>query len=331
MKRQLALLACVVSLGALIATPASTADPAKTSTPQQARNVKVGLAALWISAPIYVAIRQGFFRRNGLNVEPVVLASTPAMVAAAKTGSITFGVGALSTLFQAQAQGLGLKIVSPNSALSTRLEGVAVAADSPYRRMRDLEGKSYCINILNGQAQGQAKWAMIAAGGDPDSMRFIGIPFAEAVSALVAGRVDACQVVQPYLSGAVDQGQVRVIADDTSIFGPTGSPATAYFGTRTYTSRNRDTVTRFVRAMTQTHAFIAKNPQALRNVLPVFTGVTPEQAAQTAVGSFPTRFNVKLLQTVSDRFVRVGLVSRRINASTTLWKYAPKVPVRKRR
>jgi NitT/TauT family transport system substrate-binding protein len=327
MKRYIAVLLCAGSLVGLILTPASTAEPAK---PSQLTTVKVGLAALWISAPIYVARGQGFFRRNGLNVEPVVLASTPAMVAAANSGSINFGVGALSTLFQARAQGLGLKIVSPNSSVNKNLEGVAVAADSSANRMRDLAGKSYCINILNGQAQGQAKWSMIADGGDPDSIRFIGIPFAEAVSSLVAGRVDACQVVQPYLSPALEQRQIKVIADDTSIFGPPGSMATAYFGTRSWVSRNTDTVRRFVRAMTQTHEFIAKNPRAVANVLPRFTGVTPDQAAQTAIGTFPTQIDVKLLQTVSNRFVRVGLVSRPINASTTLWKFAPKVRPKKR-
>ena len=329
MKKHVAMLVCAASLVGLIGASASTARTTEPNAPT-ATNVTVGLAALWISAPIYVAIHQGIFKKAGLNVNPVVLASTPAMVAASKAGSINFGVGSLSTEFQAHAQGLGLKIVSPNSALSTKLEGIAVAADSSIRTLKDLEGKTYCINILNGQAQGQAKWALTAAGVDAGSVRFIGIPFAEAVSALQAHRVDACQVVQPYLTPAVNQGQVRVIGDDTKIFGPAGSAATAYFSTRTYAAKNTDTVKRFVRAMTETHKYIASHPTSVANVLPEFTGVTPAQAAGTAVGAFPTTFNIKNLQLAADRFVQVGLVSRKINVSTALWKGAPRVSGKKK-
>jgi NitT/TauT family transport system substrate-binding protein len=328
MKRHTAMLLCAASLVGLTAASASTAQPAKPTAPK-VDDVKVGLAALWISAPIYVAIHQGFFKKNGLNVTPVVLASTPAMVAASKAGSIHVGVGSLSTEFQAHAQGLGLKIVSPNSALSTKLEGIAVAADSSIRTLKDLAGKTYCINILNGQAQGQAKWALTAAGVDANSVRFIGIPFAEAVSALAAHRVDACQIVQPYLTPAVNQGQIRVIGDDTKIFGPAGSPATAYFSTRSYASRNTGILTRFVTAMTQTHKYIATHPGSVTAVLPEFTGVTPAQAAQASVGTFPTVFNIKNLQLVANRFVQVGLVSRQINVSTALWKKAPRISGKK--
>jgi len=238
-------------------------------------------------------------------------------------------VGSLSTEFQAHAQGLGLKIVSPNSALSTKLEGIAVAADSSIRTLKDLAGKSYCINILNGQAQGQAKWALTAAGVDANSVRFIGIPFAEAVSALAAHRVDACQIVQPYLTPAVNQGQIRVVGDDTKIFGPAGSAATAYFSTRTYASHNEGVLTRFVKAMTQTHKYIATHPASVSAVLPEFTGVTPAQAAGTDVGTFPTVFNIKNLQLAANRFVQVGLVSRQINVSTALWKKAPRISGKK--
>jgi NitT/TauT family transport system substrate-binding protein len=329
MKRHVAVLLCAATLVGLGAASASTAQPAKPTAPK-ADDVKVGLAALWISAPIYVAIHQGFFKKYNLNVTPTVLASTPAMVAAAKAGAIQFGVGALSTEFQAHAQGLGLKIVSPNSALSTKLEGIAVAADSSIRTLKDLAGKTYCINILNGQAQGQAKWALKAAGVDMNSVRFIGIPFAEAVAALQAHRVDACQVVQPYLTPAVNAGQIRVIGDDTKIFGPAGSAATAYFATRTYASRNGPILTRFVKAMTDTHKYIAGHPGSVTAVLPEYTGVTPAQASATAVGTFPTVFNIKNLQLAADRLVEVGLVGRKINVSTALWKGAPRVTGKKK-
>ena len=129
---------------------------------------------------------------------------------------------------------------------------------------------------------------------------------------------------------SLNAGQVRVVGDDTRIFGPSGSAATAYFATRTYASKNTDTVVRFVRAMTETHKYIVKHPASVSSVLPEFTGVTPTQAAQTSVGTFPTVFNIKNLQLAADRFVQVGLVSRKINVSTALWKGAPRVSGKKK-
>jgi len=321
-----AALAAALVAGSLVASAggAAVASPPRHRAPAaRSASISVGLAALWISAPIYVAELHGFFAREHLNVAPVIVASTPAMVAAIQSGSMQFGAGALTTEFQAESQGIGLKILAPNAGLEPNLQVTAVAANSPITSLKEVAGKTFCVNVLNGQDEAQAKWLLAQNGVNPSSVKFIAIPFQAMVSALQTGEADVCDVVAPYAGAALAAGQIRKIGDDNLFFGPYGSPATAYFGSARYVATHRSVVERFVAAMMATQQFLRKHPRAAIDVLPDFLGVTRAQAAHTPLGSYPTAFNVKLLQLVLDRSAAEGIVSKRFPVTRELWAGAP--------
>lgn len=324
--RILALAAAAIGLAVTATACGSSGTSSPTDSPSSgssAASITVGLAALWLSAPVYVAEQHGFFAAQHLNVKPVVVASTPAMVAAIQSGSMTFGVGSLPTEMEAAEKGIGIKIVAPNGGLAPSLQVTAVAAGSPITSPKQLVGKSYCVNVLNGADEEQAKWWLASNGVDYNKVHFIAIPFQSMVSALQHHEADVCDVVSPYAQTALAAKQITKIGDDNLFFGPYGSPATAYFGSSSYIAANPGITKRFVDAMMATHRYIASHPDAARNVLPLYAGVTAAQAKTAAVGSFPTSFSLSQLQTVANRCQQVGLLTDKLDVSKIVWSGAP--------
>ena len=285
--------------------------------------VTVGVAPLWISAPPYVCEAYGICKKYGLNVQPVSVSSTAAMVAAIQSGSMDFGVGALAAEFQAYAEGLPAIILAPNGGETEKLGAAAVAANSPITSPKQLAGTTFCENVVGGQGQAQVEFMAQADGVDPSSLKFIAIPFPDVVNALQSGECQAGDLEAPFLGAALAAKQVRVIGNEDLIFGPSGSPATAYFTFSTYQQQHAAVVKNFVAAMMATHRYIAAHPQALQTVLPEFLGVTAAQAKDTPVGVYPTAFKVPLLQQVANRMVAYHLVAHSIKVTGELYSGAP--------
>lgn len=310
-------------LGLVGCSGGGTASPESSGAHAAPEVIKVGVAALWLSAPIYVARDKGFFKDENLDVQIVPVANTPAMVAAIDSGSMDVGVGALTTEFQAFAQGLDIKLLAPNGGLQKGLQITAVAKEGPITSPKQLEGKTVCVNVLNGQDMGQQKWWLATQGVDVSKVKFIAIPFQAMVSALKSGNADACDLAAPYAGTALDAGEVRNIGQTSQFFGPYGSPATAYFSSGSFTTEHSDSAKRFVKAMMKTHDYLDKNPSEANAVLPLYTGVTETEAKNSPMGTFPTEFDLSLLQMVADRSVDVGLVSRSIKVKDFVWSGAP--------
>jgi NitT/TauT family transport system substrate-binding protein len=51
------------------------------------------------------------------------------------------------------------------------------------------------------------------AGGDPDSVEFVGLAFPDMAAAVANGDVDAAWVVEPFVTVATGQGARKVVAD----------------------------------------------------------------------------------------------------------------------
>jgi NitT/TauT family transport system substrate-binding protein len=285
--------------------------------------VTVGVDPLWLSAPPYVCEAYGICKQYGLNIQPVSVSSTAAMVAAIQSGSMDFGVGSLAAEFQAYAEGLPVSMLAPNGGETEKLGAAAVAANSPITSLSQLAGKPYCEQTIGGQAQAQVQFMLQQGGVNPTSIKFIGIPYPDMVQALQSGECASADLEAPFLNAALAAKQVRVIGNEDLIFGPSGSPATAYFTFSTYTQAHPTIVKNFVAAMMATHRYIAKHPQALQTVEPEFLGVTPAQAKTTPVGVFPTSFKEALLQQVANRMVAYHLVIHPVKVSAILYPGAP--------
>lgn len=127
------LIACVALL---MAVPASFAQEKKSI-----RMVFVSLA--WNSEiPFRAALARGYFKAQGLQVEPILIRGGPAAIAALAAGEVDYAsIGGAQAVFRSKARGLDLSIIGCISHTTNYI----LLGDKHTRTVEDLKGKSIGI------------------------------------------------------------------------------------------------------------------------------------------------------------------------------------------
>ena len=112
---------------------------------------------------------------------------------------------------------------------------------------------------------------MREAGGDPDKIKLIEVPFPAVPAALGQKRVDAACVVEPFLTVARSQG-ATVLDWSFANLAPSLMIA-AYFTTRDYAKAHPDVVQKFTAAMNKSVTYAAEHPDEARAVLLTYTKI----------------------------------------------------------
>ncbi|UXN75453.1 ABC transporter substrate-binding protein [Devosia sp. A8/3-2] len=136
-----------------------------------------------------LALQEGYFEREGVEVELVRVQQTPSALAALQAGEgemANIGTDALLLLVAGGATDLRA-VVSPNKSLP-----FLIAAKDSIATPADLPGKSFGIGRPGSLDQSLSTRVLQAADVDTDTLEFValGQPNVRA-QALVAGRVDA--------------------------------------------------------------------------------------------------------------------------------------------
>jgi ABC-type nitrate/sulfonate/bicarbonate transport system substrate-binding protein len=135
-RRQLtymALLACALLLFGSAA--------ARGQEKQKIRMVFVSLA--WNSEiPFRVALARGFFKQQGLQVEPILIRGGPAAIAALVSGEVDYAaIGGAQAVFRSKARGLDLSIIGCTSSTTNYI----LLGNKQTRTIEDLKGKTIGI------------------------------------------------------------------------------------------------------------------------------------------------------------------------------------------
>src|SRR5438477_1431907 len=158
MKRSL-VCSLVIAFIALAAPP----TPAETK-------VRVGWCAKTVSsaaAPFAIAMKMGWYKAAGLNVELVPLAGSSACTQAVATREVPFALPSVEPLAIAIRQGVKAKIFY--TAYQGNIYGIAVPADSPVQKIADLKGKTIGVISMGSGGVPAAKALIATAGMNPES------------------------------------------------------------------------------------------------------------------------------------------------------------------
>jgi len=158
MKRSL-VCSLVIAFIALAAPP----TPAETK-------VRVGWCAKTVSsaaAPFAIAMKMGWYKAAGLNVELVPLAGSSACTQTVATREVAFALPSVEPLAIAIRQGVKAKIFY--TAYQGNIYGIAVPADSPVQKIADLKGKTIGVISMGSAGVPVAKALVATAGLNPES------------------------------------------------------------------------------------------------------------------------------------------------------------------
>jgi NitT/TauT family transport system substrate-binding protein len=132
MKNQVGLRAFIVFLLVLL--------PARGAFTQEKKNVRMVFVSLaWNSEiPFRAALARGYFKQQGLNVEPILIRGGPAAIAALVAGEVDYAaIGGAQAVFRSRARGLDLAIIGCTSGTTNYI----LLGNKQTRTVEDLKGK----------------------------------------------------------------------------------------------------------------------------------------------------------------------------------------------
>lgn len=211
------------------ATPSADASPVAIAQPAadtELVKATFGYVAVTNFAPVYVAKELGYFAEQGLDVEVKAFAGGAEMITDLSTGRLDAGMGGAGPgLFNAIDRDLPLKVIAPGHS-----EGVPVATplvvskaaceSGAVRSVADLKGKKVAINAP-GATEYWLSQALSTGGLTVADVDLETIPFADAVTALGSGAIDAAMLGEPTATLAEQQGFGVRLATDFPVQGIT--------------------------------------------------------------------------------------------------------------
>jgi len=239
-----------------------------------------------------IAQVQGYFKAEGITVEPVFLGTSGKVVQAIASGKVQIGTSTPDLVLQAAEKGQDVKMFyNWTSANVTR---IGVLPDSPIRSMADLKGKTIGVQALSAGPAQLAKAAAANAGLNPDAdLKFVAVGTgAPALDALQRHRVDAL-ITYDTLFSAMTTGAGETLR----LFTPDGVEdlfASSLVASAAWLKDNPGAAAGFGRAWAKASVYAEANPEAgVKMMFDTYpnskVGANEEAATKAALAQFEAR------------------------------------------
>lgn len=161
--------------------------------------VKLGVSS-WIGfAPLYVAQQEGFFKKEGANVEIDTIQSGGDRKTALASNKIQGMASTVDTHVMTAAAGISLTQIL---ALDTSSGGDGVVAKKTISSFEDLKGKTVALDTTGGASYFWFNYLLAQHNMTMSDVTVENMTAGDAGAAFVAGKVDAAVTWQPWLSKA---------------------------------------------------------------------------------------------------------------------------------
>ena len=269
------------------------------------------------TASFYLAQERGFFRDEGLTVEPVQTRGGAAAIPGITGGSLDVTFGNYVSFFLAQSQGIGrFRLISDGYEASPNTFVLLARPDGAVRRPSDLAGRRVAVNTFSNIVELSARSALQTHGVDPRTVQFVEVPFPDMTAALATGQVDAAAMVEPFITSASRSLGAIPILDTAS--GPTADiPLGGYGTTEAFANQNPRTIAAFQRAMARGQQ-AASDRRNIEQVLPTYIRIDQSTASLINLGTYPQSLDPTRLQRVADLMQQFAVVPTRFDVQPLL-------------
>jgi len=287
---------------------------------------KLGYMKIVDNAAMFMAAEKGFFKAEGLELEPVPMAGGAVIVQGVTSGDLQIGWTNVISLYQAHVEGFDFKIISggaTNVKAPKESHAILVPKNSPITRAKDLEGKTMAVNTLNNIVHLMAMGWLDKNGADSGKVKFVELPFPQMGAALESGRVDAVSVHEPFATATQEKGGSRVLAYPWGEVIPKFLIA-SWFASQKWIEKNRAAVEGFVRAINRGTDLIRSDPAAARAAMIKWAGLSPELAGKIGLPAFEKGVSEKDLQVTIDLTHKYKMIPRSFKAREVISELAPR-------
>jgi NitT/TauT family transport system substrate-binding protein len=270
-------------------------------------------------APLYIAAKDGLFKKAGLQVTIKSYGSPRKDLAALRSGSAGIAFGDYTDFFYSEEVKRGLLAVAdgydaapgvmevlslPHSGIYTpqKLAGKTIGTPEPQGIRVQKNGAPYSIATVATQS------VLNNDGVNPASVTWKPMPSQDLISSLQHHQVDAILVTEPYIFQAEKRlGAIEVL---DSCSGATASlPLAGYFTRRSFAAENPGAMHAFRSALLEAQArAVLAGP--VDTVLASFSGMSKQAASLVTIGVYPTSLNAGSLQRVAALMFNFGALPR---------------------
>jgi NitT/TauT family transport system substrate-binding protein len=275
--RMLLMLLAAAAVSGLFVLPAQA---------QEKKTLKVSIIPISDVAPLFAAVKEGYFKQQGLEIDTAPTAGGAVGIPGLVAGAYDIVFTNVVSTVQARAQGLPVKIIAPASAVGDGSQGeggagILVRKGEGIKTGADLVGKSLGVNTQKNIIWLYARAWIQKAGGDPNKVTYREVPFPQMLDALRGKRVDAVFAVDPFLTIAKADAGLEFIGSPYVSVQPNLSVA-QYIVTEDFLAKHPETLKRFNAALHQGIEWVSKHlgSKELRDLLSGYTKINPELLAK---------------------------------------------------
>lgn len=261
---------------------------------EQAASVTVRLNEVTHSvfyAPQYVAMKQGFFADEGLEVELTNGGGADKVMTAVVSGSADIGLAGPESCIYIYNQGKDDHPVI-FAQLTKRDGSFLVGRTGGSFSWDDLRGCTVIGGRKGGVPEMTLEYVMKQNGVVPqvDAVVDTSVQFNMMAGAFTGGQGDYVTLFEPAATQVVNAGQGYILC---SIGAESGAiPYTAYFASRSYTAEHDDVIAAFCRAVAKALDWVESH--------------TDREVAQAIIGQFPDT-DLDTLEAVTARHRQIGV------------------------
>lgn len=274
----------------------------------------IGVVPVPSSAPLFIAEKRGFFKEEGLTVKTEIIQAPQAVMPKILNGSMDAFLTSYVSLMAINDSGAAkLKLFQHSQEAAPNVAGVVVAKDSPIKAAADLKGKTIAVNVLKALGQTLTNAHLQEAGLKPDDVKYVPVQFADQLSALSSGQVDAAWLVEPFLTAAKKSGATQII--DTTDGVTAGVPIDGWGVSEDWLAKNPKTAAALHRALAKAQQIASTDRKAIDEVVPTYTQIPAEAAAAMTLGKFTMEADKATVQKLADLLHGYGYIKAKVDAA----------------
>lgn len=242
-----------------------------------------------------IAVNKGYFKDEGLEVEPLTFSSGPACAEALYSGAADIGAMGDTTAIITVSRTERLRIIASHATGEHR-HRVMVKKDSGYKDLSDLKGKKLAVK-KGTSTYGGLLAALKKQNISIDEIQIIDLSPSIMNDALAAGSIDAFVASEPTPSLAEGKSCRQLVT-----LGNLGNEYPIMILANRYilNERHADLV-RFIRALKKAEDFAAKHPDQVAVIMSKETGLSLSSVKRAIeLHQYKLRLDESILRSLSD-------------------------------
>jgi len=298
-----------LAMTVVLATFSLSGLPAHAQGAIEKPNITIGTFPITNYGVVHLALQQGFFQAEGLNVTTRTMGSNP--IAGIVGGDFDTGGVTWTAFLLALNRGIPLQPISEADRGAKGQTFFVVKNDSQIKSIDDLLGKKVAVVTIGGACDLILNDVLAKKKLDYKKVGYTVMPIADMAPTVLRDGVDAACIPEPMYSIVAAQGNLRPIYDlftgEYDDFPLIGFPVTQKFA-----ESNPNTFSALKRAFAKGLVYASANPAKLREIYPTFTTLQPELANKITLNHTPEKSDFRKLREIADLMDRLQVLPNKI-------------------